>query len=438
VADTPPSNIEAEQAVLGAMMESPEAIRIVVTEVRLTGADFHQPRHETIFAAITALDARGAATGLVAVLQYLTEAKDLARSGGGPYLHTLVAAAPVTMQVAHHATIVRDLAQRRRIATAGVSITQRANSGEGDLPGLRAWASETMMDATRSNGASDYQPIRDLMETTLDTVEAAGGGVVQGIQTGLNDLDDMLGGLRPQEMVVVAGRTSMGKSVFATDVLRSAAIHQGIPSALFSLEMSAVEVATRVLSAEARVPLQKLRNGGMSDEDWTRVARVMGTIQAAPLFIDASPNLTMADIRAKSVELKQRHGLGLVAVDYLQLMSSGQRVESRQLEVSGLSRDCKLLAKVLDVPVVALSQLNRGPEQRASRRPLLSDLRESGSIENDANTVILLHRDDKDNPDSARPGEADIIVAKNRNGPTGDVVAAFQGHYSRFVDMAKG
>jgi replicative DNA helicase len=237
----------------------------------------------------------------------------------------------------------------------------------------------------------------------------------------------------------LAGRSMIPthNSALGLDIARSASIRNGLPSVIFSLEMSRTEITMRLLSAEARIPMQHMRNGSMSDDDWGRLVRKMSEVSAAPLFIDDSPNLTMMEIRAKARRLKQRHDLRLIVIDYLQLMTSGKKVESRQLEVSEFSRQIKLLAKELDIPVIAISQLNRGSEQRTSKRPLLSDLRESGSLEQDADVVILLHREDAYERESTRPGEADLIIAKHRNGPTRDIVLAFQGHYSRFVDMAQ-
>jgi replicative DNA helicase len=227
-------------------------------------------------------------------------------------------------------------------------------------------------------------------------------------------------------------------STLALDIARAAAVRNGLTTVIFSLEMGRNEITMRLLSAEARVPLHTMRTGQMSDDDWSRLARRMGEVAEAPLFIDDSPNMSMMEIRAKCRRLKQRHDLRIVIVDYMQLMSSPKRVESRQQEVSEMSRALKLLAKELDVPVVAISQLNRGPEQRNDKRPLLSDLRESGSIEQDSDVVILLHREDAYERESPRAGEADLIVAKHRNGPTATLTVAFQGHYSRFVDMAPG
>jgi replicative DNA helicase len=238
-------------------------------------------------------------------------------------------------------------------------------------------------------------------------------------------------------MVVIAARPALGKSTLALDLARAASVKAGLTSVIFSLEMSRNEITMRLLSAEARVPLHSMRTGQMGEDDWARLARRMSEVVDAPMFIDDSPNMSMMEIRAKCRRLKQRHDLRLVIIDYLQLMSSPKRVENRQQEVSDMSRSLKLLAKELDVPVVAVAQLNRGPEQRTDKRPLLADLRESGSIEQDSDVVILLHREDAYERESPRAGEADFIVAKHRNGPTATVTVAFQGHYSRFCDMAR-
>lgn len=259
-----------------------------------------------------------------------------------------------------------------------------------------------------------------------------------GVKTGITDLDGVIHGLQGGQMIIIAARPGVGKSTLATDIARSCSISQNLTSVIFSLEMSRGEIMMRVLSAECKIRLQDMRGGHMSDDDWTRLARRMGEINDAPMFIDDSPNLTMMEIRAKARRLKQRNDLRLIVVDYLQLMTSGKRVESRQQEVSEFSRNLKLLAKELDVPVIAVSQLNRGPEQRTDKRPLLSDLRESGSLEQDADLVILLNRPDAWDRDDPRAGEADLIIAKHRAGPTSTITVAHQLHYSRFVDLARG
>jgi replicative DNA helicase len=281
--------------------------------------------------------------------------------------------------------------------------------------------------------------LRDLMDGALTEIEAIAnrGGQMVGVPTGFADLDALTNGLHPGQLIIVAARPAIGKSTLAVDIARSASIKNGLTSVIFSLEMGRNEILMRMLSAEAQIALHHMRSGNMSDNDWQKLATKMGVVSEAPLFIDDSPNLTMMEIRAKCRRLKQRHDLRLVVVDYMQLMTSGKKVESRQQEVSEFSRSLKLLAKELDVPVIAVSQLNRGPEQRTDKRPMLSDLRESGSLEQDADMVILLHREDAYERESPRAGEADFIVAKHRNGPTSTITVAFQGHYSRFVDMAQ-
>jgi replicative DNA helicase len=276
------------------------------------------------------------------------------------------------------------------------------------------------------------------MEGVLDEIEAISNreAGLYGVPTGFADLDDLTNGLHSGQMIIVAARPAMGKSTFALDLCRSASIANNLTSCFFSLEMTRSEITMRLLSAEAKIPLNHIRNGNMQEGDWDKLARHMGKVSSAPMFIDDSPNMTMMEIRAKARRLKQRHGLRLMVIDYMQLMTSGKKVESRQLEVSEFSRQIKLLAKELGVPIIALSQLNRGPEQRGDKRPMMSDLRESGSIEQDADMVILLHRDDVYEKESTRPGEADLLVVKHRNGATRDITVAFQGHYSRFVDMA--
>jgi replicative DNA helicase len=277
------------------------------------------------------------------------------------------------------------------------------------------------------------------MGDALNEIEAISNrnGEMVGVPTGFTELDKLTNGLHPGQLIIVAARPAIGKSTLGVDIARAASIKHGLTSVIFSLEMSRSEIVMRLLSAEAQVPLHHMRSGSMSDNDWTKLANKMGVVSEAPLFIDDSPNMTLMEIRAKCRRLKQRHDLRLVIVDYLQLMTSGKRVESRQQEVSEFSRSLKLLAKELGVPVIAISQLNRGPEQRTDKRPMLSDLRESGSLEQDADMVVLLHREDAYEKESPRAGEADFIVAKHRNGPTATVTVAFQGHYSRFVDMAQ-
>ncbi|MEV6314192.1 replicative DNA helicase [Streptomyces sp. NPDC051776] len=435
----PPQDLDAEQSVLGGMLLSKDAIADVV-EV-LKGTDFYRPAHETIYQAILDLYAKGEPADPITLAAELTKRGEIARVGGASYLHTLVQSVPTAANAEYYAEIVHERAVLRRLVEAGTRITQMGYAADGDVDEIVNTAQAEIYAVTEQRTSEDYLPLGDIMEGALDEIEAIGSrsGQMSGVPTGFTDLDSLTNGLHPGQMIVIAARPAMGKSTLALDFARSCSIKSNLPSVIFSLEMGRNEIAMRLLSAEARVALHHMRSGSMTDEDWTRLARRMPDVSQAPLYIDDSPNLSMMEIRAKCRRLKQRNDLQLVIIDYLQLMQSGnsRRPESRQQEVSDMSRNLKLLAKELEIPVIALSQLNRGPEQRTDKKPMVSDLRESGSIEQDADMVILLHREDAYEKESPRAGEADLIVAKHRNGPTATITVAFQGHYSRFVDMAQ-
>ena len=435
---TPPQDNAAEQSVLGSMLLSKDAIADVVDVIK--GVDYYRPAHEIIHDAIIDLYGRGEPADPITVAAELTKRGELQRIGGAPYLHTLSANVPIAANAGYYAEIVRDKAILRRLVEAGTRIAALGYAGEGQIDDVVDHAQAEVYKVTDRRAAVDYAPLSDIMSGVLDEIEAIGNreAGLYGVPTGFADLDDLTNGLHSGQMIIVAARPAMGKSTLALDFCRAASIHNNLTSCFFSLEMTRSEIMMRLLSAEAKVPLNHIRNGTMRDDDWEKLARKMGQVSGAPMFIDDSPNMTMMEIRAKARRLKQRHDLKLIVIDYMQLMSSGKKVESRQLEVSEFSRNIKLLAKELELPIIALSQLNRGPEQRGDKRPMMSDLRESGSLEQDADMVILLHRDDVYEKESTRPGEADLIVAKHRNGPTRDLTVAFQGHYSRFVDMAQG
>jgi replicative DNA helicase len=436
----PPQDLQAEQSVLGGMLLSKDAIADVVEVLR--SADFYRPAHQILYDTILDLYGRGEPADPVTVSAELTRIGALMRVGGTPYLHTLISSVPTAANAGFYAEIVAERATLRRLVEAGTRIVQLgygAASGQGgDVDEVVDRAQAEIYDVTERRTSEDYVRLEQLLQGTMDEIDAISsrGGASLGVPTGFSELDQITNGLHPGQMVIVAARPAIGKSTLALDFSRACSIKHGLTSAIFSLEMSKSEITMRLLSAEAKVPLHHMRSGHMSDDDWARLARRMGEVADAPLYIDDSPNLTMMEIRAKARRLRQRHDLRLVVVDYMQLMTSGKRVESRQVEVSEFSRSLKLLAKELEVPVVAISQLNRGPEQRTDKKPMLSDLRESGSLEQDADMVILLHREDAYERESPRAGEADLILAKHRNGPTGLVTVAFQGHYSRFVDMA--
>jgi replicative DNA helicase len=436
---TPPQDVLAEQCVLGAMLLSKDAIADVVEVLRPT--DFYRPAHQTVYDAVIDLYGKGEPADAVTIAAELTRTGTLERIGGAPYLHTLIASVPTAANASYYAEIVRERAILRRLVEAGTKVVQlgygAAGGAGGDVDDVVDRAQAAVYEVVERRTSEDYTPISETLMTALEELEKIQGhnGALSGVPTGFRDLDALTNGLHSGQLIVIAGRPGLGKSTLGMDIMRSASIKHGMTSVLFSLEMGKSEITMRLLSAEARVQLQAMRAGGMSDNDWNKVARRMSEVASAPLYIDDSPNLTMMEIRAKARRLRQRHQLSLVVVDYLQLMSSPRRVDNRQQEVAEMSRSLKLLAKELEVPVIAISQLNRGAEQRADKRPQLSDLRESGAIEQDADIVILLHREDFYDRESNRAGEADLIVAKNRNGPTKDIPVSSALHYSCFADM---
>ena len=434
---TPPHDLLAEQSALGGMMLSNDAVADVTEVVR--GLDFYMPKHEVVFDAILSLYSHGEPTDVIAVTDELTKTGLLGRAGGAEYLHTLTGLVPTAANAGYYASIVAEKAVLRRLVEAGTRIVQMGYASEGEVTDLVNNAQAEIYGVTGGLEGDDYIPLVEAIDTAVGEIELARGrdGQLAGVPTGFSELDSLTNGLHGGQLIIVGARPAMGKSTLALDFARTAAVHHKLPTIFFSLEMGRSEIATRLLSAESGIPMHVLRKGNMDERDWTRLASVRGDIGDAPLFIDDSPNMTLVEIRAKCRKLSQRVGLKMVVVDYLQLMTSGKKVESRQQEVSEFSRALKLLAKELQVPIVALAQLNRGPEQRSDKKPALSDLRESGSLEQDADIVILLHREAAYDRDHPRAGEADLIVAKHRNGATDEIAVAFQGMYSRFADMPR-
>jgi replicative DNA helicase len=420
------------------MLLSKDAVADVLEALR--AGDFYVPKHEVVFNAILTLYSHGEPTDVITVTDELIKTGDLSRAGGADYLHTLTSVVPTAANAGFYASIVAERAVLRRLVEAGTRIAQMGYSAEGEVADLVNSAQAEIYNVTQENEAEDYVALSGAVTQAIDDIEAASGrdGSMTGVPTNFSRLDELTNGLHPGQLIIVAARPALGKSTLALDFARSASIKHGMPSIFFSLEMGRSEIAMRLMSAEAAIPLQSMRKGTLHSEDWTRIASTRGRINDAPLYIDDSPNMTLVEIRAKCRRLKQKVGLRLVVIDYIQLMTSGKKVESRQQEVSEFSRALKLLAKELQVPVIALSQLNRGPEQRADKKPAISDLRESGSIEQDADMVILLHRESAYEKENPRAGEADLIVAKHRNGPTDTITVAFQGHFSRFLDMPSG
>jgi replicative DNA helicase len=381
---SPPQDIAAEQSVLGGMLLSKDAIADVVEILKIH--DFYRPVHATVFETILDLYGRGEPADGVTVAAALSDSGDLQRIGGVPYLHTLIESVPTAANASYYARIVSERAVLRRLVEAGTKIVQlgygTGGNGGRDVDDIVDLAQQAVYDVTERRVSEDFAVLADMLQPTLDEIEAVGatGGMMTGVPTGFSDLDRLLNGLHPGQLIIVAGRPGLGKSTASMDFARNAAIRANCASAIFSLEMSKIEIVMRLLSAEARVPLHVLRSGQLSDDDWTKLARRMGEISEAPIFVDDTPSMNLMEIRAKARRLKQRHDLKLIVVDYLQLMTSPKRTESRQQEVADLSRGLKLLAKEVECPVIAVSQLNRGPEQRTDKRPQLSDLRESGCM----------------------------------------------------------
>jgi replicative DNA helicase len=434
----PPHNTDAEQSVLGAMLESKEAIANVV-EV-LTADDFYTPAHSLVYAAILNLYGGGRPADAITVAEELARRGELENIGGRPYILGLLEAYPTASSAAHYARIVEEHALLRRLIEAGNVVQEIGFSMPEDVEDALDKSEEVIYKVGDRRLRDDVQPIHKLLVENMEAIEALydRGANVTGLASGFPDLDEMTAGFQPSNLVIVAARPSMGKSALMSDFALYAALQQATPVVIFSLEMSRHEMVQRFLSSQAKVDSQRLRRGSLQEQDWTRLSAALGRLAEAPIFIDDSASITLMEMRAKCRRLKAKHGLGLILIDYLQLMQSPRRSENRQQEVSEISRSLKMLAKELKVPVVCASQLNRGVEYRQDKRPLLGDLRESGAIEQDADIVMFLYRDEVYNPDTEEKGEAELLVAKHRNGPTGKVRLAFMNQYTKFASFARG
>src|SRR5487761_754430 len=432
----PPHNLEAEESLIGAMLLSRDAISAAIE--RCGDADFYKPSHAQIFSAITSIYNRAEPADAVTVAEELRRAGVLEDIGGAAVLVALQSNTPAISNASRYASIVEEHALLRRLIGVANEIAELGYGLPNDVIAAIDQAESMVFEVAQRRTVDSVAPISDLLGETLDRLEQLidRGEEITGVPTGYTDLDRLLAGLQPSNLVVVGARPSMGKTAFALGAAVHAAL-TGVPVLFFSLEMSHLELAQRVLSAEARVDATRMRNGRLLNTDYTKVTNAISRLSAAPLHIDDNPNVTVMDIRARARRMKSREGLGLVVVDYLQLMSGRHSAENRQVEISEISRGLKILARELNIPVVALSQLSRTLESRADKRPMLADLRESGAIEQDADVVMFISRDEVYNPESAERGSAEIIVSKHRSGPTGAVELAFVGNYARFANMAK-
>jgi replicative DNA helicase len=434
----PPHNLEAEESLLGAMLLSREAIASAV-EI-CSAADFYKPAHGHVFDAVLSLYGQGEPADPVTVADELRRAGLLDAVGGPALLVSLQTNIPAISNAARYARIVEEHALLRRLIGVANEIAELGYEIPDDVTGVLDRAEAMVYEVGQRRVVDSLLPIRDLLAASLDHLEALyeKGESITGVPTGYRDLDEQLSGLQPSNLVIVGARPAAGKTSFALGMVAHAGMEAQIPVLFFSLEMSHLEITQRLLCAEARVESSRLRNGRLLESDWPKISHAIGRLGEAPIYIDDNPNLTVMDIRAKSRRLKSREGLGLVVVDYLQLMSGRMSAENRQVEVSEISRGLKILARELELPVVALSQLSRNLEQRHDKRPVLADLRESGSLEQDADVVMFIYRDELYNPESADRGSAEVIVSKHRNGPTGTAHLAFLDHYTMFANMARG
>ena len=434
----PPQNVDAEMSVLGGMMLSKDAIADVIEILRAT--DFYRPAHASVYDVVVELFGRGDPADAVTVGAELKRKGELERIGGLPYLHTLVATVPTAANAAYYAGIVREQAQLRSLVEVGTRIVQLGYTTDGaDVEGLVNLAQSEVFAVSEQRNSTNYVTLEQVVPELYEELErnANRDGGLDGVPTGFAELDAKLNGLRAGQMIIIAARPGGGKSTLAMDICRSCAVHNNKAAAYFSLEMNRTELSMRLLAAESRVFLDRMIKGELETRDWQEIARTLDKISQAPLIVDDSPNMTMGEIRAKSRRMKQQFDIQLIVIDYLQLLTSGGKsVESRQQEVSEFSRSIKLLAKELEIPIVAVAQLNRDSEKRNDKRPQVADLRESGSLEQDADVVLLIHREDMFNENTEKQGMADIIIGKQRSGPTGIVELAFQGHFSRFAEVA--
>ncbi len=434
----PPHNIEAEESLLGAMLLSRDAVAAAVE--CCSEDDFYKPAHGHLFQAITSLYSRGEPADPVTVAEEMRRL-GLADSLGEPgLLLSLQVNTPSPTNSAHYAKIVEEHALLRRLVGVAWEISELGYSLPEDVSAAIDRAESMVFEVAQRRVSDSVASIRDLLTEGMDHLAALyeRGEAITGVPTGYVDLDHLLAGLQPSNLVVVGARPAMGKTSFALGIVAHAAMKANLPVLLFSLEMSHIELTQRLLCSDAQVDASRMRNGRLAESDWRKIAESVGRLGSAPIFIDDNPNITVMDIRAKARRLKSRHGLGLVVVDYLQLMTGRNNAENRQVEVSEISRGLKILARELQIPVVALSQLSRNLEMRSDKRPMLADLRESGSIEQDADVVLFIYRDEVYNPDSEDRGAAEVIIAKHRNGPTGAIELAFIDHYARFANMARG
>jgi replicative DNA helicase len=437
VGKVPPQNTDAEQSVLGGILIENEALHKVVEILNFD--DFYRESHRKIFRSMIALSEKNEPSDLVTLTNELKYQNLLEEIGGASYLTSLIDSVPTAANIEYYARIVKEKSILRKLIQAATEIVTQSYEDRGDVDALLDDSEQLIFGISEHRVKPSFYPIKDIIKESFKTIEKLyeKKELITGIPSGFKDLDKKTAGFQPSDLIVVAGRPGMGKTAFCLNVAQYAAIEAKIPVAIFSLEMSKEQLALRMLCSEAEVDGQKLRSGYLSESDWPKLTLAAGNLSEAPLFIDDSPAITNLEIRAKARRLKAEYGLGLVIVDYLQLMK-GRRAERREQEISEISRSLKALAKELSLPVIAISQLSRKTEDRPSRRPQLADLRESGAIEQDADVILFVYREELYKQDTPNKGIAEIIIGKQRNGPTGKVDLAFVDKFTAFKPLYRG
>jgi replicative DNA helicase len=432
----PPQNNEAEQSVLGAILIENEALLKAIEIIH--PENFYRESHRLIFRSMIELFEKNEPTDLITLTEHLRKKNNLEEVGGASYLTTLCEQIPTAANIEYYAKIVKEKAVLRRLIYCATEIATRGYSNQDEVGELLDFAEKSIFDITEDQVKASVFPLREILKTSFKAIENLYNKkeLITGVATGFTELDQITSGFQPSDLIIIAGRPSMGKTAFSLNIAHNAAYESKVPIVVFSLEMSKEQLALRMLCSEARVDAHKMRSGFLSESDWPKLTRAAGKLSEAKIFIDDTAGMGVLEMRAKSRRLKAEHGLGMVIVDYLQLMKGRGTIDSREQEISDISRSLKALAKELKVPVVALSQLNRRVEERAVKKPQLADLRESGAIEQDADVILFLYRDEVYNPDSADKGSAEIIIGKQRNGPTGEIRLAFIDRYTRFENYA--
>ncbi|MFD2616550.1 replicative DNA helicase [Terrilactibacillus laevilacticus] len=435
---TPPHNIEAEQAVLGAIFLEPSSV--TVASEALLPEDFYRTSHQLIFSVMLTLSERGEPVDVITLTNELRNEKRLEEVGGISYLAELANSAPTAANIEYYTGIVEEKALLRRLIRTATSIVSDGYTREDDVSSILDDAEKNILEVAQRKRTSEFQSIKDVLMATYDNIEMLQNrkGDITGVPTGFIELDRMTAGFQKNDLIIVAARPSVGKTAFALNIAQNVATRTDETVAIFSLEMGAQQLVMRMLCAEGNINAQKLRTGALDEEDWQKLTMAMGSLSHAGIYIDDTPGVRVNDIRAKCRRLKQEKGLGMIVIDYLQLIlgnGGSNRSENRQQEVSEISRTLKAIARELEVPVIALSQLSRGVESRQDKRPMMSDIRESGSIEQDADIVAFLYRDDYYDKESEKQNIIEIIIAKQRNGPVGTVELAFIKEYNKFVNL---